>query len=265
MKIGYNCDVFTELYDTAVAAGYDYVEAIFCNMVDQPDEAILALREKTERTGVPVLSANCLFNGKIQLLGEDATPKDEVIEYLERGFKKAEMLGIKKVVCGSGKGRSIPEGYGEEKGKKELVEIFRMVADIAEKHGCLIIIEPLNSKETNVCQSVKEGNEFVKLINHPSMKLLADSYHMRAERESFDTLADYKDVLMHTHIAEGIEGSTSLRACPNRKDENNIKSYVKALHAMGYDDTLTVEANKPTENLAAIITESCEVIHEWLK
>lgn len=265
MKIGYNCDPTTDLYETAARAGYDYVEAIFCFLAENTAEEIDCIKKKIERYGLPVLSANCLFPGNFKLLGEDATEKDVLLEYLERGFSNAESIGIKKVVCGSGKGRSLPEGYDVEAGTRELAEIFRMIADVAVKHGCMIVIEPLNANETNVCKTVKEGMEFVTLTNHPAVKLLADSYHMRAERESFDTLKNYKDVLAHTHIAEAIEGSAALRACPSRRDENNIKSFVYALKAMGYDDTLTVEANRPETDVEAIIAESAEVLREWAK
>lgn len=265
MKIGYNFNAFTDTYEAAVKAGFDYVETTFCDLAVQPESEVLALKAKTEKSGVPVLSANCLFWGTTQLLGENATPKDELNAYLEQGFTNAELLGIKKVVCGSGKGRSIPEGYDTEKGLDELAEIFRRTADIAARHGCLIVIEPLNPNESNVCTSVKDGADFVARIHHPAVKLLADSYHMRAIREGFDTLSSYKDILYHTHIAEAIEGETSLRRCPNRADENNIRSFVTALKEMGYDDTLTVEANRPEEKLLETITESLEVIREWLK
>lgn len=265
MKIGYNCDPTTEFYEIAARAGYDYVEAIFCFLAENTAEEIDAIKKKIAKHGVPILSANCLFPGDFKLLGENATEKDVLIEYLERGFSNAQSVGIKKVVCGSGKGRSLPDGYDVEKGMRELAEIFRMIADIAVKHGCMIVIEPLNAKETNICKTVKEGMAFVELTNHPAVKLLADSYHMRAERESFDTLKDYKSALSHTHIAEGIEGSTELRACPSRKDENNIKSFVYALKAMGYDDTLTVEANRPEANAEQRIAESAEVLREWAK
>ncbi len=264
MKLGYNCDTFTDLYDMAVEAGFDYLECPFCILAEKSDEEVDQLRAKTDATGIPVLSANCLFWGEVKLLGEGATSRETLVEYLERGFTKAERLGMKKVVCGSGKGRSLPDGYDTEKGLSELAEIFRMTADIAAKHGCIIVIEPLNAKETNVCKTVKEGADFVKLIHHPSVMLLADSYHMRAERESFDTLKNYKGLLMHAHIAEGIEGETELRACPNMKDENNIKSFVYALKEMGYDDTLTVEANKPNGNIGAVIAESVQAIRTWL-
>jgi len=265
MKIGLNFDTFTSLFDEAVKAGYDYAECPFCIFAEKSDEEIAEMKKKSDESGMPILAANCLFWGEVKLLGEGATPRATLIEYLKRGFTKAEQLGVKKVVCGSGRGRSLPEGYDTEKGLDELAEIFRMTADIAAKHGCLIVIEPLNDKETNICTSVKEGAAFVARIDHPHVKLLADSYHMRAVRESFDALGDYKDILMHMHIAEGIEGETSLRACPNRKDENNIKSFVDALKAIGYDDTLTVEANKPEDQVVVLINEAIEVLRDWTK
>lgn len=264
MRIGFNCDIFTDAYETAANAGFDYIEAIFVKFDGKTDAEIDAVKARIEKAGVPVFSANCLFFGDIQLLGEDATPWDKVEAYLEHGFSCAEKLGIKKVVCGSGKGRSIPEGYDKEKGTQELVSIFRKTADIAAKHGCMIIIEPLNFKESNVVNTVKEGLALVEMINHPSVQLLADSYHMRAVKESFDTLKNYKDVLAHTHIAEAIEGETSLRAYPNRKDENNIRSFVDALREMGYDDTLTVEASTPESGYAEAVKEAYVAIKSWL-
>src|SRR5690606_6399534 len=97
----------------------------------------------------------------------------------------------------SGGARSYPENLSKEKAVEQIVEFLKIVAPYAEKNGITIVIEPLNKKESNIINSVAEGADFVQKINHPSIQLLADFYHMDEDNESLAEIVKYKKYIKH--------------------------------------------------------------------
>ncbi len=55
-----------------------------------------------------------------------------------------------------------------------------MAASLAEQAGVTIVCEPLNKKESNIINSVAEGIEYVKELNHPNFQCLVDRLSLLA-------------------------------------------------------------------------------------
>ena len=49
---------------------------------------------------------------------------------------------------------------------------------IAQSYGIVVCVEPLNRAESNFINTLQEGAEIVRRVNHPHIRLLADLYHM---------------------------------------------------------------------------------------
>jgi sugar phosphate isomerase/epimerase len=111
------------------------------------------------------------------------------------------------------------------------------MAPIAEEHNIDIALEPLNSKECNFINSVAEGGEIVKDVNHKNFRLMADFYHMMMENESPGIILKYKDQLCHVHIAE-----KTGRSAPGVNNED-FTPYFKALKNIGYNGLISIECN----------------------
>ncbi len=263
MKIGVNFRANNPvLWERASETGADYAEVSGWSYM-QLDEFEFAAAEKNMKdSGIPIKTMNGLFIPELKLVGEDVTPAEEVKSYLEKCFARAERLGVKTAVWGSGKARSYEESFGRERAEEQLIETGIAVGDTAEKFGIRVAIEPLNHFETNIFYTVKEGAEFCRKINHPAVKLLADSYHMLVENESFDTLKDYSDVLIHAHIASGVAGRKDIREIPEKSDKYNIKAFLFALKDAGYNDTLTIEAGGKQDFILEL-KEGVEAIKSW--
>ena len=60
----------------------------------------------------------------------------------------------------------------------------------------------LNRRETNLVTSVAEGAEVVRAVGHPSVRLVADLYHMVLEAEPSEVLDPVADLLAHVHVAD---------------------------------------------------------------
>lgn len=101
--------------------------------------------------------------------------------------------------------------------------------------------------------SVAEGACLVAAANHPSVKLLADYYHMALEGEPCSDIVRVGGVA-HTHIAAR-EG----RLYPTVMEEG-FADFFRALKASGYDGLLSVEGR--TEDFAADAPAALKLLHQ---
>jgi sugar phosphate isomerase/epimerase len=147
------------------------------------------------------------------------------------------LLGVKVLVVGSGSGRKCPEDWPKEAAIEQFSQILFEIAEEAKKYDIIATVEPLNKKETNIINSVSEGLEFVKNINHQNLKLLADFYHMRIEQENMDILKDASQHLHHVHIA-----NSNGRVYPLNKDEDDYETFFNMLRQIGYNGRVSIEA-----------------------
>ena len=265
MKIGMCGSILSEMYEKAAAAGFDYFECSFSDMAVRPEEDVLAAERKIAQIGLPVLCANGLLKGGIVLIGENVTPEGELRAYLAHGFSAMRRLGVKRVVFGSGAARKMPEGMDAAAAHRQLLQAARIVGNTAAEYGCIVVMEPLCHYETNTLNSVSAGAAFVRELNHPSVKLLADSYHMRVENEDFAVIKENADILEHAHIAQAKAGSNEVRSTLDCEDCYNMRAFVEMLKGCGYKGGISVEASAKTGDWETDLAESVKALRIWLK
>lgn len=220
------------------AAGYSYLEeGVRSFLVPSEDEpafqAKLALLKESK---IPVEACNNFIAGNLKSVGPSAV-HDNILKFAETAFRRAQAAGVKTIVFGSGGSRSIPEGFSRDEARDQFITLSKKMAPLAGKYDVVISLEPLNKGECNFINSVAEGGEIVKAVNHKSFLLLADLYHMLRDKESPDNIIKYKDYLYHTHIAENIG-----RSAPGVNKED-FTPYFKALKEAGYNGRMSIECN----------------------
>jgi sugar phosphate isomerase/epimerase len=227
-------------------AGYSYIESdVRGFLAPAEDEKVfqanLALLNDSK---LPVEACNSFLPGNLKCVGP-VPLHDEILKYSETAFKRARTAGVKTIVFGSGGARAIPEGFSREEARKQFIGLCSKMASIAAKYGIIISLEPLNSKECNFINSVAEGGEIVKEVNHQNFRLLADIYHMLMEKETPGNIRKYGHLLVHTHIAEK-EG----RNAPGVGKED-FTEYLKALKDVDYKGRLSIECRWQDMSLQA--------------
>ena len=145
------------------------------------------------------------------------------------------LAGIGFIVFGSGGSRSVPEGWSKEDAAAQIVDVLRHIAPAAERHGVTIVMEPLNSGECNILNSLAEAAEVVEKAEHPSVKLLADLYHMAVDGESPSEIGRFAAIIRHVHVAE-----LEKRTAPG-VDGDDFRPYLKALAAGGFSGGISME------------------------
>jgi sugar phosphate isomerase/epimerase len=246
-----------EIAPVVKAAGYDYLEINVASHLigEAPDEEFAPILKQIRECGLPCLAANVFVPGHLKITGPEVDfPRLE--RYIETVMKRAELVGLQAIVFGSGGARKIPEGFEREKAYEQLIIFGRMVAPLAEWHGINIAVEPLNRGETNVLNSVAEGLQYVKDVNHPSFRLLVDGYHWAKENEPTADIVAAGPWLEHAHIATYVKRlAPGAEAC-------DFTPFFQALKDAGYDKRLSIEGG--WADMAAQAGEALSILQNGL-
>ena len=199
---------------------FDFIEEnVQTLLIPEADEAAFQERLAIVRSlGRPVLAAN-------RLLPADLRPVGPVIDearlkrWGETVFRRAEEVGVKRVVWGSGASRRLADAdFPREKAREQFIRAVASYAPFAERHGVTIVIEPVCRTDSNFIMSLADGADIVQAVGHPNVRLLADNYHMDIEGEPATEIERFADILEHVHVSEiklacGIPGTTSITIC----------------------------------------------------
>ncbi len=219
------------------AAGYDYVEAGvgWFLMPDKSDEEFLKYYlDVLKKSELNVEACNSFIPGNLKSTGPE-TNHPAILEWAETAFRRAKVVGIKAIVFGSGGSRKIPDGFSREEARAQFVDLLKKMGPIAQKYGVVVVIEPLNSKECNFINTVSEGTDIARDVNHPNIRMLADFYHMLRENEGPESIIKAGKLLYHCHIAENKD-----RLAPGTNGED-FTGYFKALKQIGYRGRISIE------------------------
>lgn len=219
------------------AAGGHYIEENVSGflMPFKSDAEFESNIELAKASPLPIYACNGFYPSEIKLTGTDRN-HEQALKYAETAFKRAHMIGIKRIVLGSSKSRNCPEGYDKSIATKEFIDLLKEMGPIAKKYDIVVVIEPLNKNETNMVNTVAEGVAIVKQVKHKNIQCLADFYHMLIEDESPEILVKEKKHIYHCHVAEK-EG----RSVPGTHNED-LTPYYNALIKAGYKGGLSIEA-----------------------
>jgi sugar phosphate isomerase/epimerase len=219
------------------SVGYDYVEWSVSRTVGTMNaDEYAQVRRLSTGLSVRPEAWNVMLPAQIKVVGPD-TDAQELERYLETALDRVAELGGEVVVFGSGGSRHVPDGYPRDEALKQFEYACGVAGDVAAKHGLTIAIEPLNRGETNLVNSVAEAVASAKQVDHPSVCVLSDLYHLRVEGESLSGTIGAGDLLAHVHVA------APDRSLPRPgHGEQELRDYLTALRTMGYNARISVEA-----------------------
>ena len=188
------------------AAGADCLEAgVSAFLVpDKPEEAFDKNLALLRESGSEIVSCNGFLPASMIVVGP-STDHDKILAWAETTFRRAERAGIRYIVFGSGKSRKVPDGFSRETAEEQFVQLCKRLGPVAARSRATVVIEPLNSRETNLINSVSEGASIVERVNHKNIRLLCDLFHMTADGEPPQAIVDAGKHIRHCHIAEAAE------------------------------------------------------------
>ena len=219
--------------------GYDFIEGGVAHALqpDKSNEEWKRRRDEVRALPIPLRSCNGFLPGKFRLTGEKAS-FDKPLEYAEKACRRADEVGLKTIVFGSGGARNAPKGFPKEKAVEQFVDFCKRLAGrIADCKVC-VVLEPLQPKEANYLNFVREGRELCERIGSPRIRLLADIFHMLQGGEGAQSIEQTTpDLLRHCHIAE-----KGPRTAPGlSSDGSQFAPYFAALKKIGYEGGVSCE------------------------
>ncbi len=216
-------------------AGYHFAEFPLMQVAALSDDAFAQLRRTLPQLGLGADSACNLFAPSLRLTGPDAR-REPVHEYLAGAFERLGALGTRKLVFGSSGARNLPAGTSTEEGYRQLAEMIEVeMLPLLEAYGITLLIEPIGGYEANFIRTLPEGMALVEQVNHPRVRLLADSVHLLWEREDPQDIARYAAYLGHVHICE------SERVLPVAGYSAALARILDVLRATGYHESISFE------------------------
>jgi sugar phosphate isomerase/epimerase len=232
MLIGCCCPI--ESAHAAQAAGFDYIECTVVSLRPEEDDAeVAAILAEYNAAVLPVRAFNVFLPGDLKIVGPKVD-QERIQRYLESALARVRRTGAQIVVFGSGGARSIPDGFPRDEAVHQITNFLRTVADIADYSELVVAIEPLNRRESNVINSVAEAAELAKQVDRPSVRVLADFYHMSEEHEPLGHLVRYKDWTVHVHLADTGRHAPGTGQYP-------YEQFAATLHQAGYAGMVSVE------------------------
>lgn len=201
------------------------------------DEQFALNIERIKKARCKVALCNIFFPGsRIKIAGPEVN-EQQVLIYADSILSRAQKAGVPWIVLGSGGARRIPDGYDQKKAMEDFIVLCRKLAITAEKYKIMIVLESLETVETNFLITLKSAAEIVRGVNHPNFKLNVDIFHMLRESESPQSIIDARDVIVYCEIAE-----KETRSLPGVKGDD-FKPYLRALRKANYKGDIFIEGN----------------------
>lgn len=233
---------------------FDYIETSVGRFLvpSKSDEKFEKNLQKLQTSGLNVYACNGFIPGSLKSVGPNPQHQ-KILEYAETAFIRAQKSKIKIIVFGSSSSRRVPENFDKKQAKHQFVDLLKKMGPIAEKYNITVTVEPLNTRECNLINSLAQGAEIVRLTDHPNIQLLADIYHMLKENEHPEEILKVAPLLKHCHIAEKTD-----RYFPG-KNRHNFTPYLSALKQINYPGAISIEARWDNYN------EDLKIANRYLK
>lgn len=242
MKTGMNLLLWTDhvteaqdpIIDQIKALGFDAVEIPIFNTSDLAPYARLGKRLQSlglGATGVTVMGAG--FNP----ISPDPQSRDAAVAHLDRAMECGQQFGC-EILCGplhSAIGVFSGTGPTEEEFKYG-VDTLRRAAEKAQSRGIKLAIESLNRFECYFLTTAAQTVHFVRAVNHPSCKMMYDSFHAHIEEKNqANTILSCAAETIHVHVSENDRGTPGT-------GQVEWSSFFSGLRQSGYNGYLTIEA-----------------------
>ncbi|MEP0825852.1 MAG: sugar phosphate isomerase/epimerase [Nitrososphaera sp.] len=125
----------------------------------------------------------------------------------------------------------------KERLARKAVPVLADLSKFASDYGVKLVLEPLNRYSTPHCSTAKDALAIVRQVNHDSLGMLLDTFHMNIEEDSFeDAIRTAGEYLKHMHFADN-----------NRKMPGfghiDFATIIRCLQETCYDGYISFEPN----------------------
>lgn len=197
---------------------------------------------------LPIEAANSLVPASRPIVGPNRDMRG-LQDYMQRVAKRAQIVGIKRLVFGSGGARKRPEGVTPEQATEQLIEFATMCAEVCAHHEVMVVIEHLNRGECNTINTLEEARLICEAVGNANLMMLVDSYHYGLEKENEQAVLDLGNTLRHVHLAEP-DGRGEPGVPRSPQNAFDFDDFFCLLRKIGYDERISIEATAWSGSIA---------------
>lgn len=214
----------------------------FNNLMEVETSEILSVKHFWDMRRISIIGMQSLFYGTkgFNVFGETYA---DMLSYLGIICKTASILGARFLTFGSPKNRDRSRLSDSETLDRAL-SFFYKAGKIAQNHNVVLCLEP-NPKEygANFLTTTNETYNFIKMLNHPNIKLQLDVGALILNDETIKDIDMSSDMIGHIHISE-----PQLRPVGTNQAEHSLFSLtIKKLESNKTIEMLTTDAGNPLE------------------
>jgi D-psicose/D-tagatose/L-ribulose 3-epimerase len=257
------CDPLAEIEKLA-AWGFDYVEPAVVNVMALSTPQFESALAKASSARIHVEAMNMLLPADLKVVGPHID-RPRLRDYLQKALARAEALGAKVIVFGSGYARMVPEEFSKARAWMQLQEFLRMVDDeiVHNKYGMVIGIEALRRAESNIVNRSAEAYALAVQTRHPKIRIVVDFFHLATEKEDPAILKKAKDYVVHVHFSDPTRGRKFPRRGLVYPEYLSFFSYLReigyqrCLSIEGYTDDFQTDAPAGLAAVRALYADAC--------
>lgn len=256
--------LMAQVCSIASRLGYHGIEIAPFTLGESAETISAQSRKETRQiisdSGLETVGLHWLFAGPegLHITTQDNKIWGRTKDYLSCLLDLCKDLDGKILVLGSPKQRNIQPGQTYEEARKRASDLLESVLCKASKLGLTICIEPLSPVETDFINTVAQGMEIVRQINHPNLKIHLDVKAMSSEKISVpDIIRSVKaEDIGHFHVND-----------PNLYGPGMGKvdyaPIAQAIHDIGWNKWLSVEVFKYDPDPETIARKSIEYLRSY--
>jgi sugar phosphate isomerase/epimerase len=228
----------------AARLGYDGLEIAPFTLSEAPEQISTAeaarIRRAVEASGLVVTGLHWLLvkPDGLSLTDPDASLRNRTLGVMTRLIDLCAELGGSVLVHCSPKQRQIAPGETHATAWSRLRDALAQVALTAARAGVVYCIEPLSKRETSLINTIADGAELVRSINHPNLKTMIDC--SAAGQTETDPVPDLIDRWLPTGLIAHLQVNDPNRRGPGQ-GEMKFAPILTALKRHHYSGTIAVE------------------------
>ena len=226
-----------EMYAFLKANGVEGIEIaptrLFTNPYDNLEMAHEYAIMLKNKYGLTVSSMQSIWYGIQQNIFGSREDRQFLLDYTKKAILFAEAMGIKNLVFGSPKNRTMPDG-DKEKHMATARAFFKELGDFAARHNTVLALEPNPViYNTNFLNYTKDACEFVKEVGSEGLKVNVDMGTVIYNKENPHLVKTYKTVINHIHLS--VPGLEYIGPC------REYTTLAKVLGKIDYEGYLSIE------------------------
>ncbi len=210
----------------------------------------LVVKQALENNGLIAFVCGA-FGPTKDLTHEDSSVHQNCFNYIQRCFELCNLWESKflagPMYSAVGKARMLSKEQRNREWNLAVRNIQKVCA-MAQENGLSIALEPLNRFESDLINTVEDVMRLIADVNHPSAKVLVDSFHMTIEERNIaEAIKTVGNKLIHVQVSENHRGIPGTGLTP-------WTDFATALQVIDYKGAIVIESFTPEiKELAAAV------------